>query len=44
MVAEEAELGRDAATFEVVIEAASPLTRSLIEDLGAYTRPVVVSP
>ena len=35
---EEARQGRDAATLEVVMEAAGPLTCSQLEGLGARTR------
>ena len=35
---EEARQGRDAATLEVVMEAAGPLTRGQLEGLGACTR------
>ena len=34
-MAEEARQGRDAATLEVVMEAAGPLTRGQLEGLGA---------
>ena len=35
---EKARQGRDAATLEVVMEAAGPLTHSQLEGLGARTR------
>ena len=35
---EEARQGRDAATLEVVMEAAGPLTRGQLEGLGARAR------
>ena len=37
---EEARQGRDAATLEVVMEAAGPLTHGQLEGLGARTRQV----
>ena len=44
LVVEESHQGRDAATQEVVMEAAVLLTCSQLEGLGALTRQVVVPP
>ena len=39
---EETWLGRDAATLEVVMEAAGPVMRCQLEGLGAPTKQVIV--